>query len=1091
MNDKGFNLFTGNRLEHLARALATVLERPLSHPFIPERIVVQSGGMGRWLSLEIAKLAGISANMDYSFPNECVYHLLSKYCPETTDYSPYDPHIMAWNIFAWLPELAKQPDFEPILHYLSGTGGMLKRYQLARRIADTFDQYAVFRPDMIHRWGEGKETHWQARLWRYIVSRLGERHRVALFDTFQKAIRNLSEHDHRLPQRISIFGISALPKFHMDVFNEISRFCQVNLFLLNPCREFWGDILSDREEVRVRRKGGAGSSEELHLNTGNDLLASMGLVGRDFFDLVYLYGGNEFPLFDPPQGETMLSAVQSDIFYLKDAAGSKRNIGPDDRSIDMHSCHSPLREVEVLHDRLYDMFDRDPELKPRDILVMMPDVEAYAPFIHAVFGRFSEGRERIPFSLADRGFNRVSRIAETFLALIDLKQSRLTVNEMFYILESDAVRDAFGIESDDLEPLEAWVKDTHIRWGLDGKHRGMMDLPSFNENTWKAGLTRMILGYALPLGRDGVFLGIAPYDAVEGQNAERLGAFLDYMEQVRAWVLMPDDPVSPDAWARRLHELVDRFFARNEENQHELQILRDEITLFSDLPGKAGVDTFMDYSVMRYALGLALEKREHGYGFITGGVTFCAMLPMRSIPFKVIGMLGMQSDAYPRQTRAPGFDLIAKHPRPGDRSRRNDDRYIFLEALISARKTLYISYTGRSIRDNSPVEPSVLVSELMDYLEATFDFEGTSVRGRLLTEHPLQPFSLKYFDGKDCRLFSYSRENFRAARQSLEQVHGEGDAPFFTGPLGHAPECFSHVDVRDFIAFFKHPSRHLLEKRLGLKVDGGADMYDSEEPFTLNGLDRYRLETQLVEDTLWLGPERDMLAFARSSGVLPMGKTGDRAFESVQEEARAFAKAILAHCPYGEKTLRDVDVTVNGIRIGGSVETDAQGRIMCYRPALFKALDFIDIWVNHLVLCVSSKNKGQPSLLFGMEKHRDGTRDWAVRAFRHADSAKMILESLVDLYKTGLHEPLPFFPETSLAFYEYVYKKDKDPLEALIRATQIWQGDDYRRGEAQDAYFDLCFRGKDPLTEAFMDYAKRFYMPLFDHMMDVPEGSHD
>ena len=383
-------LFTSNRLEALAEKLAETLSKPLSSPLEPEVIVVQSKGMEKWLSLHLAELHGICANCRFPFPNAFSHEVFKNVIPDLPEHSPFDPRIMTWRIMKLLPACITRPGFEKLKSYLRGIGESLKRFQLSERIADTFDQYLVFRPQMIFRWEKGLEDHWQAVLWRELILESGKKHRAALGKNFLEVIKAPSTSLKGFPERISVFGISALPRFHMQILAGISRFSQVNLFLMNPCREYWGDILSEWEtkKTTVRTSTQDLSIKELHLEKGNSLLASMGTLGRGFFNLITEFLYEESGSFKDPGQGTLLSCIQSDILNLHDReqkSEGKKIIEQSDLSIQIHSCHSPMREIEVLHDQILEMFEKDPGLGPEDILVMTPDIETYSPYIHAVF----------------------------------------------------------------------------------------------------------------------------------------------------------------------------------------------------------------------------------------------------------------------------------------------------------------------------------------------------------------------------------------------------------------------------------------------------------------------------------------------------------------------------------------------------------------------------------------------------------------------------------------------------------------------------------------------------------------------------------
>jgi exodeoxyribonuclease V gamma subunit len=742
------NIYTSNHMEILARELARIVRDPLPCPLMPEIIVVQSRGMERWLSMELAGHNGICANCSFLFPNLFLQEIVKKIIPHLPEDSPFDPVTMTFKIMNVLQTSMDLPAFGPLKRYLSHDKNRMKQFQISQKIADLFDQYLVFRPEMMFGWENGKEDHWQAQLWREISSGTESLHRARMRKILLEKIRTQSHEIKNFPDRISIFGISYLPPFHLETFIEISRISQMNLFLMNPCREYWAEIVSPKQIKEIQRKyiTSTGVVEKLYLEEGNRLLASLGTLGRNFFSLI---SGMDFQMFEhfrDPDESSMLSKIQWDMLNLKnrgispldsapdldtmDISSRSRNRGsvqPDvETSIQIHSCHSPMREIEVLHDNLLAMFEEDPDLLPKDIVVMAPDIESYAPFIQAVFDAQTDEALRIPFTVADRIIKKESRIIEGFLSILDLKGSRLGTTRVMALLESKGIKERFGLSESDIEIVKRWIKKTNIRWGMDADFRPKLGLPGFSENTWKAGIQRLLLGYAMPGLDRKLFSGILPYDAIEGGDVTILGKFLNFLDWVFTCIDSLDLPRTLNDWYVKLIEILQDFFAPDEDSEQEIQVLRRTLDTLSRTQKLSGFDGVVEIEVVKRFLENLLESINFGTGFISSGVTFCAMLPMRSIPFKVVCLIGMNMDAFPRESKTLRFDLMVKNPRMGDRSRRNDDKYLFIEAIISARNKFYISYVGQSIRDNARIAPSVLVSELMDYIKDFFPVKKAS-----------------------------------------------------------------------------------------------------------------------------------------------------------------------------------------------------------------------------------------------------------------------------------------------------------------------------------------------------------------------------
>ncbi|GBC62010.1 exodeoxyribonuclease V subunit gamma [Desulfonema ishimotonii] len=1074
---KRFHLFTGNRMEKLVGMLGDVLSAPPASPMTSEVVVVQSKGMERWLSMSLARRHGICANIRFPFPNAFVYDdIFRKLLPDLPEISPFDPGVMVWKIMKILPGVISEPGFPQLKNYLGDGRSDLKLYQLATRIADTFDQYLLFRPEMILDWEAGRqEDGWQSALWRELAKGNESRHRAALGRALLDALRSGPELVEALPDRICVFGISTLPEFHIRVLDALSDYREVSLFLMNPCADYWGDLLSGREKRRIIRRGDEKGlpEEDLYLGTGNSFLAAMGMMGRDFFDLINEYFTKEQADFESPGEATLLASIQSDILNRRERPSEsvpRKTISPDDTSVVIHTCHSPMREAEVLRDHLLALFEADPTLRPGDVLVMTPDIEACAPYILAVFDRPGDDPRRIPFSIADRGIRMESRIIDTFLNILDLSGSRFGAAQVLAVLESPPVCRKFGLTGGDLETVRHWVRETRIRWGADGRSRARMGLPEIWENTWRAGLDRLLLGYAMTGENEILFRGVLPYDRVEGGEAAVLGQFAEFADRLFFRVGRLSRSRTPGKWAAEMTLILEEFFQPDEATEGEFQIVRDTLRKMGENARLAGFDGRPEIGVIRCHLAEQLRHDLFGFGFITGGVTFCAMLPMRSIPFRVICLMGISSDDYPRQTRSPGFDLMAGNYRPGDRSRRNDDRYLFLEAILSAREKLCISYVGQSIRDNSAIPPSVLVSDLTDYIVKGFALpEGDILKDHILTVHRLQAFSPAYFGGPDGngRLFSYSEENCRAARRLAEPRKVR--APFFSGELPEPDAAWKSPDLRDLTAFFSHPARFLLTRRLEVWLEEEDGTIEERELFDVSGLDKYRLAGYLVEKRLGGRNLQALLPARQKAGELPHGTVGTCAYEQLCREADGFARRIAPHVADDPLAPADVTLDLNGFRISGRITGLYPRHRVCFRCAKVKPGDSLTAWIGHLALnCSATGDLPRHTLLAGTD---------GIWEFPPVENAGDVLETLLGIYWQGLKAPLPFFPLTSWAFAEQLIGKGKTPEEALGAARTQWAGG-YYSGEAEDPYLDRCFGHTDPLDQMFCTLAAEILEPL-------------
>ncbi len=1099
----GLNIFTSNRLEILAERLSQMLKNPVLSALAAEVIVVQSKGMERWLSLQIARYNGICANVRFPFPNSFLQEIARQVLPAFTEPSPYDPEILMFKIMKILPDCVHLAGFEQLKGYLADDASHLKRLQLSNKLADIFDQYQVFRPEMIFRWEQGaKEDHypeqWQAQIWRRLTKDQPNLHRARLQRELIKKIKTEPHQFALLPERIFIFGISYLPLFHLEAFVAFSQLSEINLFILNPCREYWGDIVSEKQMQQIKKKYPRRSdmTAALHLAEGNRLLASMGAHGKNFFTLINSFNFQTHEIYDDPNCSNLLSCIQSDILNLRqrsaattDAKNQKADlaeplksppirIDDSDMSIQVHSCHSPMREIEVLQDNLLAMFDQDPQLQPNDIIVMTPDIEVYAPYIQAVFDAQTDERQRIPFRIADQSVRGQSRLIEGFLSLLDLKDSRLSAAQVMRLLESPGVKEKFGLDSADIETVERWIRDTRIRWGIDNQSRLQLGLPATSENTWKAGIDRLLLGYAMPGNNQRMFSGILPYDNIEGGETHSFGKFLHFVDKVFRCAEVLERPKQLKHWSAELKRLLDDFFLADEETEREMQMLR---SIFEDLGNRqteAEFDEALEFEPVRFYLLERLAKLRGGSDFLTGGVTFCAMLPMRSIPFKIICLVGMNSDKFPRDDQFLAFDLIANHPRSGDRSRRNDDKYLFLESILSARKKLYISYIGQSITDNSRIPPSVLVSELLDTIELGFYLPGKNILEHVVSIHRLQAFSPQYFK-KDANLFSYSRENRDAAASSNKRREPASLVTRAMPLTSQEKEQLYQPQIETLCRFFACPARFLLQQRLGIYFEETLVLTDKCEDFELTPLDKYLVGQNMVQSKLAGEALEDYRAVQMAMGQLPHGAVGAFHYNELSIDAERFVHQIKPFL--NEKIADPLEARININEFCLQVrfpEIYRQGLIQI-RYANQRAQDLIKSWIYHLTLCAVAPD-GWPLTSILVFKN-------AIWQFNPVAENLKYLAGLLNIFKQGLEIPLHFFPDTALEYVRQKQIKGKSKSAALASARRKWANSEFARGESDNPYYDLCFKMSEPLDESFEEVSQAVFEPLLAHCSEIEQ----
>jgi exodeoxyribonuclease V gamma subunit len=1125
-------LHRSNRAEALVDVLTRIVARPPADPFEAERIVVQGPGMERWLSLELASRLGVFANARFPFPRAFLQEALTAVLGDAPDAGEeWEPEGLLWAVASLLPERLEDPRFGPIRRYLGDDDedGEDKAIALARRIAETFDHYAVHRPEMVAAWERGDdgatrrwagiESPWQPVLWRDLVARQGRGHWAARIERLVAALEAGDEMPGRLPSRASLFGLSTLPPLFVSAFAALSSRIALHAFVLSPSREYWGSIRSAREMLRERRRAGpaADGDDALHLDEGHPLLASLGRVGRDFQEILEErvdYHEADVDLYVDPAAtgtSTLLHGLQSDILALRQRGegaddAPPRPLARDDHSISIHACHGPMREAQVLRDRLLDLFAKDPGLAPHDVVVMAPDAGLYAPYVEAAFAADDEGGQAIPVRAADRGARTVFPVVEAFGRVIRVLGGRVAASEVLDLIGTDCIRSRFGIDAEEEALLRAWIEESGIRWGIDARHREREGQPAAFENTWRFGLDRLFTGMAIEDRPGRLFVGVAPQPGIEGAEALALGrlaeltsTLFDLCERARG-----ARPVA--AWGKLFVEVLDRMVDAGGDAAHERQRVVDAIDVLVRGADRAGHRAPVGLGVVSDVLDAGLARSPAQGGFLTGAVTVCEMLPMRSIPFRVVCLLGMNDKAFPRVASRPGFDLIGARRRVGDRSSRDDDRQLFLEALLSARDRVILTYVGRDIRDNEKLPPSVVVDELLDHVgraacpvdddacgRALFDEKGPGAwaRVRLVIEHPLQPWSPRYFadDRPEAPLFSYSAAWATAARE----LAGPGAArrPFVAEVLADPAEPDDTVRLEDLQAWLRHPARFLVRDVLGIRLESVEDVRPDREPLEIEGLEAFDIGAELLEDAIaGLDP---MAAYPRMAarGRLPLGEAGRAAHAEIAGEVRVLARLAEEACAGEGLGPVEVDLPCAGVRITGRLDGLHPGGRVVHRYAKLGQPAELEAWIAHVVLCAVAPEGVSPCTHLVGRRGDDGAR--AVR-FDPVERPLERLAELVSIYRAGRTRALPLFPRTSRKYVTVLLRPASDDearaRQALLDAYEAFEGTRAARPEAGDPYVRQLFDGLDPLSDAgatvaddaadlgFRALARRVFEPL-------------
>jgi exodeoxyribonuclease V gamma subunit len=625
------------------------------------------------------------------------------------------------------------------------------------------------------------------------------------------------------------------------------------------------------------------------------------------------------------------------------------------------------------------------------------------------------------------------------------------------LLEEPALRACFGLEDGDVPLLRRWCEELHLRWGRDGADRRARGLPDDVPLTWRDGLARLQLGFALPAAAapadDARFAGTVPLDAVPGLGQARvLARFALFVEALLRWEERCAAPRALADWADTFAALLEDFFAETADSRAALQKVREALAELREQAARAPEAGAQPFAVLRRWLARWLTGLESRRGFLHGAVTCCAMVPLRSLPFRVIAVLGMDDGAFPRQQKPWPFDLMAAHGRPGDRSRRQDDRYLFLETLLAARDVLYLSYSGQSEIDGSVRPPSPVLAELLDQARATVAATEADFDAHFITHHALQPFSPRYFSGRE-KLFSFA-PHFAAASR-LTGLAPAAAVAAFSGPLPSPPAELLTLTPARFEQFLAHPQRFFLRERLGVQLPRASEMLPDEEPVEIT--DRRALRRELFRF-----PARGADSL-RAAGLLPGGAWGEGLWREEHERMQRLHERLheLGATP---RPALAVDIEVDGVRWCGPLGdvTDA-GLVRVAVDGPVYASDLLRLQFAHLLLCMHAPEGVAPvSRLV-----RADAEDLVLPALPHA---RELLGDFSAALQEGLCLPLPLFRRASPAYAK------KQGMGDAVRAYR----DGFKPGDESDAWIALLWRGTDPLDDRFRAWADRLYGPLLD-----------
>lgn len=1064
---KQFLLYHGNDLEMLAGVLAQELARPLPGRDLlaPDTILIPQPAMRRWLQKTLAERHGIAANLRFLAPGEFVREALDANVAGAGDEAVGDADVLRWRLWRVLgdAQAMAEPVFAPLAPLFRRPGDALAPWTLAGELASAFEKYQAWRRDWLRRWDQGADSDdWQAQLWRRATR--GLTHRGRRLDAYLSRFDGADgQAPAGLPPRVFAFACQNVSPDVLRVIATSARVGTLHFFFLSPVAGWWGDLVSARERLHA-------NADAVFDDLENPLLRANGAAGRDFVRTLFSYEvvhpDHDFPLYEPPDPVTrtgLLHRLQRDLLARCAPPADPASQPPfdaaalADRSLQVHACHTRLREVQVLHDQLRELLERDPSLQPREIAVLTPDIDAYAPFVQAVFAGEAGSSPVIPYALSDGSSIANEAVAEAFARLLDLPGSRFAINDVLDLLSVSAIAERFELEPADFDALRNWLGAAGARWGLNAKHRAELDAPPEAAFSWAWALDRLLLGHAT--GSEAMVAGVAPLPTLEGGDLLVLDRLLHGLRRLAHWQRGLAIARAPADWAAALGALIGDFFperARDNVDRDAIDSLRAQVAAFARQAAQARVTDDIPAPVVRAWFTAALSDSDSRQPFLTGGVTFGRMVPMRLVPFKVICLLGMNDGEFPRRDPPGSLNRLAAqlsgpHRQVGDRSVRDDDRGLFLQLFAAATQVFYVSYLGRDPRSGESLPPSAVVSELLD-VAAHYFASPTEARQAMTVAHPLQPFSVAAVggdvgEGSDARRFTYQAGWAKAAALTRSQRSAPSA---FAAPLP-APDDAAATDWtrEQLVRVLSHPARAYLSQRLGLRLPDAQDRLPDEEPFDSNhGLERFQLDARVLDACL---DEPTLLPDALATRLLAEGRIapGAAGHVAIAQSLKRLGPALGAWRGRGGQPRKlAYSLELDGLRLTGVLPRVHDDGLRQFSASKGHGKTILALGVDALAWFACGQTAPIERIVSGAPLQRIEPIP--------AAQAQAKLTQLIELAKHAQVSALPFMPRAGL---DLVVADDSD--DGLRAAAKTWLAE---HGEGSDAWVQLALRGDMPFA---------------------------
>ncbi|WP_156251427.1 exodeoxyribonuclease V subunit gamma [Pseudactinotalea terrae] len=1076
------HIHRAHRTDRLADELGRLLATPMADPFAEEVVVVPARGVERWLTQRLShrlgaaadRTDGVCAGVRLVSPRSLVAQLTGT---ERTD--PWDPDRLAWPLLATIDEVVTEPWAATLATHLGAAeaddGGPARagqrqdrRYSVARRLAGLLSGYAVQRPAILAAWraGDDSDGHghrldadlaWQAELYRRLEQRLAVpppdvRHAEVL-------ARIRAGEELALPDRLSLFGHTRLPVTEVELLAAVGEQREVHLWLPQASAVAWEKlrpVVADGPVLRAR--------DETALKVHHPLLASLGRDARELqrtLSTLEPAGDVSVDSVSDDAPETLLGWLQHDLRadVEPDAATrAGRVLAATDDSVQVHACHGPARQVEVLREVLVGMLADDPTLEPRDILVMCPDIESFASLFEAGFGlaevvRGGHPAHELRVRLADRGLARTNPLLDLAARVVEVAGGRAAVSEILDLASTEVVRRRFGFSDDDLEQIGQWVVESGVRWGLAADLRQPFGLAALPHNTWKLGLDRLLVGVGMAEQGQRRFGSTLPLDDVGSAAIDLAGRLAELIDRLESTVRALGAARRASEWVAALGDAIDGLGAVGSDDAWQRAQADRELATIRDAAG--GQDVPLRLADVRTLLEQRLSGRATRANFRTGALTVSTMVPMRSVPHRVIALVGLDDGAYPRLASTDGDDALARMPRTGERDVRGEDRQLLLDALLAATEHLVLTYTGADEVKGGERPPAVPIGEVLDALDVT---SAGPVRDQVVVCHPLQPFDPRNFTAgalsrrEPPRPFAFDAaalEGARAASGPRRRV-----PPFLVEPLAPVADDDGGAGVllADLQYFFSHPVRAFVRRRLDIALPWENEEPSDSIPVELDSLQAWAIGDRVLSRML-AGEDLDALETAeRARGEIPPLQLGQPVLDKVHAAVTALEAASAEARTQPAETV-DVTIDVDGVHVTGQVPDVRGHRIVRVTYSSLGARQRLAAWVDLLALTVA-----QPEVAWTAEVYGGRSPRRSLLGPVDPENARAFLGELLDIYARGQREPLPLPLKTSAVWAE---TPGTDSNRAYV-AYEAWHGGRFE-GEQANQYYEYVWGPELPL----------------------------